>query len=473
MSVLRSRARARAVACAVLLLAVCAGDAALVRAQPRGPADIISGARRARDERDLQEAAERGAPAQPAQAAPPDDTAAAPAGDPHAGHAPTGEPDTVDRQPIATEREDASLPDGTIAVRVVDASGAPAAGADVSLGIMGADSKRSSRDAKTNAEGLATFSGLSGGERQAYRVNVPYQGARYSSTPFRLPIHGGYHVEVRRLPTTHDERLIVVYLGATSVELKDERLKIVQQVKLLNLGGTTYVFPEQGTLVKLPPGFIAVQTQESMTDQHVSEAKGEGLRVKGSLPPGDATLMWGFDLPVTGSEADFSIDVPWLIFAYRVITDAPPGMTLEVDGMPPPFVHADAGRRFLVTEVQRKVGDEPFRRLHIKLHGLPAPGPSRWIAAALALFAIGVGVFGTRRQDERGELDPSADFEARKSDLLARARELRDAHAAGDIGPEYHAQQMGELETELSELLFEQARYKSLAKRRAPAPSRA
>jgi hypothetical protein len=148
-----------------------------------------------------------------------------------------------------------------------------------------------------------------------------------------------------------------------------------------------------------------------------------------------------------------------LIFAYRVITDAPPGMTLEVDNMPPPFVHADAGRRFLVTEVQRKVGDEPFQRLHITMHGLPAPGAARWIASALALCAIGVGVFGARRRTAAEEADASADFEAQKQDLLERARSLRESHAAGEIGPEYHAQQISELETALAELLFEQEQH--------------
>ena len=442
------------VACAVLL----AGSAAAAQSGPRGPADVIGGARRARDAQDLEQATERGGPA-PAGTA----DGAEEAADPHAGASHPGLDEGPDQQPIATASEDPTLPDGTIVVRVVDPSGAPAVGADVSLGVMSSDSERSSRDAKTGGDGRATFAGLATGEKQAYRVNVPYQGAKYSSTPFRLPARGGYAVQIRRMPVTRDERMVVLYIGATSVELKDERLKIVQQAKLLNLGAATYVFPAEGTLVRLPKGFLAVQTQEVMTDQHVAEAPGEGLRVKGSLPPGEVTLMWGFDLPSSGSEADFTIEVPWLIFSYRVITDAPPGMTLEVEDMPAPIVHADAGRRFFVTEVQRKVGDEPFRRLHITLHGLPAPGPARWIAAVLALCVIAAGVLGGRRKDKRAPPDTRADFEAHKRELVERARALRASQQAGEIGPEYHAQQMSELETALAELLYEQAQHKSLS----------
>ena len=334
---------------------------------------------------------------------------------------------------------------------------------------MNSDSSRASRAAKTGLDGRATFAGLASGEKQAYRVNVPNQGAKYSSTPFRLPPKGGYAVQIRRLPVTRDERMVVLYMGATSVELKDDRIKVVQQAKLLNLGGATYVFPEAGTLMRLPKGFMAVQTQESMTDQHVTKAR-RGPAREGFAATGRSHDAVGVRPAATRFRNHFTIDVPWLIFAYRVITDAPPGMTLEVDGMPEPIVHSDAGRHFLVTEIQRKVGDEPFRRLHITLRGIPGPGPERWFAAALALFVIAAGVRNALRpKSARREPESASDFEARKRELLEHARELRALHDAGEIGPEYHMQQMTELESELAELLFEQAAHKGPA-RGVPAP---
>jgi hypothetical protein len=431
---------------------------ATAQANPRGPAEIISGTRQARDARDLERAGERSVSAGASAANPqgvPDAVPDADGDNPHAGL-----DEGAERPPIASERADGSLADGTIRVLVVDMHGKPVPNADVSIGIMASDSTHSTRETKTGADGIALVSGLAVGERQAYRVNVPYQGAKYSSTPFRLPPRGGYEVEIHRLPVTRDDRMVVLYLGATSIELKDDRLKIVQEAQLLNIGGETYAFPEEGTLVRLPKGFMAMQSQESMTDQHVAEAKGEGVRVRGSLPPGQATLLWGFDLPLAGSEASIALDIPWLTFAYRVISDAPPGMTLEVEGMPQASGHIDGGRRFLVTEMQRKVGEPPFHRLRITLRGMPGPGPARWIAAALALCAVLAGVVVARRRPDAARVGSVSDLDARQAELLARARAARALREAGESGPEYYSEQMLALTDDLAELLFEQAELK-------------
>lgn len=380
--------------------------------------------------------------------------------------------DPQERAPIASERADPSLPNNSIRVHVRDASGAPVAGAEVSLGIMSSDNTHTTQDARTGADGTTLITGLTGGERKAYRVNVPYQGAKYSSNPFRLPLAGGYDVEIRRLPVTRDERMVVLYLGATSIELKDDRIKFVQEAELLNLGGSTYVFPDAGTLVPLPKGFLAVQTQESMTDQHVVEAKGEGVRIHGSLPPGEATLLWGFDLPLEGTEAHVAFEMPWITFSYRVISDAPSGMALVVEGMPPPIVHTDSGRRFLVTEMRRQIGEAPFKHLQIALHGIPGPGAARWVAAVLALLVVAGGVWLARRDHPAGapqQLE-AADFDAKKNELLETARDLRLQHEAGETGPEYHREQMQALTDELATLLFEQA---ETSKAKRPAKSRA
>jgi hypothetical protein len=438
---------------------------------PHGPAEVMGQARQARDARDMQQAGQRGAGVQNPHTTPAD----APPANPHTGiadaqegaeanpHAGLAEP--AERPPLATERADSSLPDGTIRVRVREANGAPAVAAEVTLGIMASDSTHTTRSARTSANGIVELTGLASGERQAYRVNVPYQGAKYSSTPFRLPQRGGYEVEIRRLPVTRDDRMVVLYLGATSIELKDDRIKIVQEAQLLNIGAETYVFPESGTLVRLPQGFTAVQTQESMGDQHAVEAPHEGLRLHGSLPPGEATMLWGFDLPLAGSQASFGIDLPWVTFAYRVLSDAPSGMTLQVDGMPEPQLHTDAGRRFLVTETQRKVGDPPFRRLQISLRGMPGPGPERWIAAALAMLVLFSGVTLARRGQRADVAVASTDIDARRAELIERARQLHTLRETGEIGPEYHGEQWSALTDDLAALLFEQAELK-----RAPKP---
>lgn len=472
----RNRGRLRRIACVASLLLAPAALSAQDAPPPTGPAQIIGGAMRDRATRELNDAAQRGSSAQPAAPAP---TAETPlSGNGHVeppSNGPAAPPPAMQPQaapppghgammgeneppPIANESPDPSLPTGTVQVRVIDPQGRPAANALVSLGVMQSDGGRSSKDGKAGADGVATFDQLPGGEKQAYRVNVPYKGAKYSSNPFRLPPRGGYRVEIRQLPVTTDSRLVVLYLGATSLELKDDRIKVVQQVRLLNLGGATYVFPEKGTLVPFPKGFMAVQTEQVMTDQHVAESKDEGVRVKGSLPPGEATLLWGFDLPLTGTEANFTIGLPWLTFAYRVISDAPPGMTLDVAGFPEPMLHDEDGRRLMLTEVQLKVGDKRLEQLHVSLRGIPGPGPARWIAAAAALLLLIGGVTLANRPSARGSRDQrrtrGAEIEGRKAELLARARELQEQRSKDEIGPQYHAEQLELVRDELAALLL-------------------
>lgn len=471
------------------------GQSAAPQDPPKGPADIIGRSGRARAARELEQAGTRGASQQQSAPAPDPNAAAeppsAPAQDPPAASAATRDPHAAAQNqnphpgtatgdsppPVASERVDTGLPAGTIRVRVRDPDGSLARDAEVSVGIMLADGTRESKDARTDAVGIATFSGLTTGERQAYRVNVPYQGAKYSSNPFRLPPRGGYDVEIRRLETTRDPKLIVLYVGATSVELKDDRIHVVQQSRLLNLTDKAYVFPEEGALVRLPDGFKAVQVQETMTDQRVVESE-EGLRVRGSILPGEVTLLWGFDLPLSGTEARFAIDLPWLTFAYRVIADAPEGLSLSVEDMPAPILHADAGRRFLITEVQRKIGDPPFQRLDIALDGIPGPGPGRFIASALALALVIGGVALARRPaPAHTAVSAGTDFEARKQALLDSARQLDALRAAGEIGPQYHEEQMSSIADELAALLFDHAESQSAqapaqdAAQRAPASS--
>lgn len=473
--------------------------AAPAEAPPRGPADLINRAREQARKRSLTDApatrpgdvgsGPAPTPPTPEGAAPNAAASQAPKADAPAGHAPPDEPgagaatapgasdphagvatDAPDPhagavanamnphgmpRPISVEQDNPALPAGTLRVRVVDGDDRPVTGADVRIGILGSEGARTEKTARTDAEGHATFAELAVGERQAYRVTVPHQGARYGSMPFRLPPRGGIDVVVRRLPVTHDDAHVVLYLGATSIELKDERLSIVQQARLVNLDTHTYVFPEGGRLVRLPTGFTAFQVQDSMGDQRVRQSAGEGLRVEGSIPPGEATLLWGFDLPIHGSEMRFTLEVPWRAFAYRVIADAAPGLTLSVDPMPEPWLHEDGGKRFFVTELQRKVGEPPLSRVRIALMGIPGPGPWRWIAAALALVVLVAGaVLARRRAPDRAARTASAD--ARRREILARAVELEALRRAGEIGPEHHAEQSAMLVDALAAVLAEE-----------------
>lgn len=399
-------------------------------------------------------------PAAPGEASPSPGAgeAKAPVGtDPHAGQA--GAPPLARRQ-IATATPNPALPTGTIRVRVLDSvSEQPVSGAKIQLGTMTRENTRSTKDATASAAGEYTFEKLAAGDGQAYRVNVLHQGAKYSSTPFRLPPEHGYDVTIRQLPTTQDPREIVLYVGATSIELRDERLKIVQQARLVNIGSKTYVFPDGGQLVKLPPTYTAFQTEEVMSDQQLRDSAGQGFRVSGSIPPGEVTLTWGFDIPYDSSEVRLAFELPWTTFAYRVLADAAPGMSLAVAEMPPPQLHEEEGRRFWVSEVMRRVGETPLKVVNIHVTGLPGPGPLRIIATVAAVLVLLAGAMIARRPPPVPTTAPTAfAFEERKAALVRRAAALRAERDRGEIGPEFFAEQIAEIEEQLAALLYEESR---------------
>lgn len=415
---------------------------------PSGPAQIIQRAGEARAQAQLEQSPAQTAPA-PEQAAPSRPVAGH---DPHAGVA--GAP-PVERLPMNSAVESPELRAGTIRVRVLDGEDRPVSQARVQLGVMQGMGGRTTIDGTTDNAGIAMFGGLAVGDGQAYRVNVLHEGAKYSSNPFRLPPTQGYDVMVRRLATTRELNEVVLYIGATSIELHDERLKIVQQARLVNVGARTYVFPEGGQVIELPSGFLAFQAQESMTDQHVTAIEGKGLRIEGSLAPGQATLTWGFDLPRDGTEATFSIPIPWRTYAYRVLADAAQGMTLEVEGMPAPQLVEQEGHRLLVTEVQAQPDQPMLSRVTVHMAGIPGPGMSRWVALGLGLIALLAG-FGVALQKADDTATVAGDTD-RKRELAAAIAQLDAERSKGEVGPEFHRDERARLIDELAAALRDES----------------
>jgi len=406
----------------------------------------------------------------PPSEAPPE-AGEATAEDPHAGHghaegahgtsAHGGSMDAVISRAfgdpvVAVAGPTQTLPPGSIRITVTLPNGQPLPNSEVALGIMRQGGDRERTPGQTDASGVLTYANLPTGQGQAYRVNVPYQGATYSSTPFQLPVDAGYDVRVEARPVTREDRSLLLVLGQTMVELRDTRFHIIQQARISNLGEPTYVFPEDGMHIDLPEGFTAFQTQAVMTDQRVEEVSGEGLRIRGSLPTGQVTLTWAFDLPVTGSEMVIPIENPFHTFQYRVLSTAQREMHLEVEGMPPAMRFEDQGRSLYGTEMQRSPEDSPFSEIRIRMLAIPGPGPARWIGSGVALaFAIGALLMLMRRGWNDGGKRSLAE---RKAQILLDVKTLEAEFAKGEIGEGYRRTQKAQLVRELSRILYQEER---------------
>ena len=239
---------------------------------------------------------------------------------------------------LVTSNVDEALAEGTIQVQVLDSSAAPVAKQAVRLGIMEQSGGRESKACLTDEEGTCSFEELVTDSQHSYRVNVPYDGARYSSKPFRLDPAKGQRVRVVRLETTTDNRRVLQVLGRTMIEFRDDRAHITQDARLTNLGETTYVFPEGGLQIRLPDGFKAFEAMAVMTNQQLT-ATDDGLQITGSIPPGRINLMWTYDVPVSGTSMTVDQAVPFATMEYQVVSDHVDGMSLEVEGFQVAAVH--------------------------------------------------------------------------------------------------------------------------------------
>lgn len=431
---------------------------------PKGPAEIMNRANAGRERGDVQRAAETGA-----QAA--EQSATGAATTPH-DHAHAGrDPHSVLAEPeLPTAEPKPGSPAGTIDVLVLSPGGAPQANTEIVLGVMASMGGRTEQRGKTDASGHYTFRGLSVGSQQAYRVNVLFEGAKFSSTPFRLPDDSGYAVRVPLKTTTQDIALMFQVIGQTAVELRDDRLHVTQQARLANAGEKVIVFPKDGLQVPLPEGFTAFQAQEVMTDQKSDEVAGQGFRIRGSLPPGSVTLAWSYDLKRDGESAKIPVNQPWRTYTYRIVTEAPPGMRLKVTDFPEPERIKDENRELFFTQIQRRPTEPQLGAFTIKLDGIPGPGPGRWIAAVLALLAVAYGlVRAFKRADDAS--DRRAALARRRAELIALAKATESEHERGEIGPQFRAERLNEIMTELALVLRDEEQLARGTKSAAPQPA--
>src|SRR5262249_2461990 len=158
---------------------------------------------------------------------------------------------------------------GTIQVKLVNETGEPLGSADVTLGVqfqkISEGEQHSERHAKTNAEGLAEFSGLTVGSDFSYRVSSKNGPAEYSSEPIQLKPEAGVLSLLHVYPVTRSiEEASVGSRGFVYVETRDDVFQFEVLFRYFNMGGITWV-PENARM-KLPDGFKAFKAGDSMED---------------------------------------------------------------------------------------------------------------------------------------------------------------------------------------------------------------
>jgi len=375
--------------------------------------------------------------AAPAPAPAPTATAAAapamPAGHPavagseQAPAAQEPEPDTV--------VSNSSIPSGMIQVKLVNESGQPLPNADVKLGVqfqkISEGEQHSEKFAKTDAQGLAHFSGLTPGSDFSYRVSTKNGPAEYSSEPIQLKAESGAAALLHVYPVTRNiEEASIGSRGFVYVETRDDVFQFEVLFRYFNMGNVTWV--PQDARMRLPEGAKAFKAGDSMEDARFEEDLGHGVKLAGTFGPGQRNVSFRFQVPRhEESSASFRFGLPPHTAEIRFIAEAAPSMQLDIDDFEKPQTDVNQnGQRVVVTRHVAKRGEPPLKTFTAQLSGIPTPGNGRWIAVlvALGLAALGAGmlrgIFGESAQVDLQERDAERAHRVLLDELvdLTRAR---------------------------------------------------
>lgn len=402
----------------------------------------------------------------PGMGAPEDGNPHGPAGgDPHA-HGANGAVDPNAVPPDVSEA-DPKLPNGSIAISLVDAAGKPLPGLAVTLGIIeNTIAKGESRKhvmANAGPDGVAHFTGLTAGSSFAYRVSVQQEGATFALMPFRLPDQGGQRGVLHVLPVTNSlETALVVVQTGLYFELKDDRIQFEQAFAFYNFGKTAWV-PKDLDVV-LPEGFTAFSTQQAMSDVGVDPTP-KGYRLRGTFTPGRHDVQFRFQLPYDADPSlRFSVGLPPHVALARVVSGTGGSTRLEVEGFPAATEQTDPqGQRARITEKEARREDPPLSVLKVSVLDIPEPGfPRRvvqtlvWGLGAFLLLAAlyllvrallaagdgaasdtGLGALSPKERKARATRDRAA--------LLEELEGLERAKQSGELGPKTYAKAREEL----------------------------
>ncbi len=344
-----------------------------------------------------------------------------------------------------TDRDDPSLPTGTVIVEVVNADGLPQAGVTVTLGSVqqsvAKGESRSRVQATTNEKGQALFENQSAGQSVAYRPSAMFSNRSFSAMPFRMPPTGGHRSALRVFQTSGNiEDTDIRMLAAYSVTIQEDRLAIEQFIRVFNLGKVAWVAGD--SVARLPAGYVAFSREQSMMEAQIEEVQGQGYRILGMIKPGTVDFNFRYHVPLSGAERErLDLGLPPNVAHAIVEFEAGKGMGLLAAGFSEAQrVMGIQQRPVLRAERQFAKGDGSSSTLEIQITGLPTPGLTRWVAVGLALALVLLAITLGRNATGTAALQAlRADLGHARDALLTDLEALDSGKHSKDIGPKASA----------------------------------
>lgn len=356
----------------------------------------------------------------------------------------------------------ADLPTGTVTVRVVrEALVNNIVGQDVEITAGG-----TSRAAKTDDQGRATFEGLPGGA--AGRARTTVAGEELVSEPFTIPTAGGLRVilvaglaEAAKQKAAQEAAAAkappvkgtVSFSPNTRVlmEFRDDALQVFYVLEILNTADAP-VDIGGPLILDLPTGAAGATPLEGSSPS--ASVSGDRLTVTGPFAPGTTPVQLGYRLLYNRSNMTVEQRWPAPLEQLTVALEKVGAVTMTS----PQFstvgeVNAESGTPFLLASGPAIPAGGT---LSVELVNLPIHSPTpRYVALGLALAIIGVGAWFAFTSQTRGP-DTRRRLLARRDKLLAELAGLEERRlrkGALDAAQEARRQRIvGELEQIYGEL---------------------
>ncbi len=276
------------------------------------------------------------------------------------------------------------LPSGTLRVTLLDEREQPLPNRDVVLRVLhnsvAEGNRRTERHGTTDASGTVLFDALAAETAFSYVVQSAGDATTYASDPFEMNPARGKAVVLHVLPSTPDiDQTMSAGRLLLYLEPKDDVIQAEVLLEYVNIGKMAWV--PSNVSIPMPAGWKAFKTEESGSTLTV-ENVGDQVFLRGSLPPGNRSVSFRFQVPRPDSpSARVELGTPPRLAELQVMAEAPGDGGLSVAGFPP------AERRPMNDErkvwfTHRTLSAESGQpvTLSAELSGLPVRGPGRWVA---------------------------------------------------------------------------------------------
>jgi len=347
---------------------------------------------------------------------------------------------------------DASLPVGTLDVRLRDENEAPIANHPIVLGMVNKQGSVDVKRATSDAAGQARFTGLPTGKQTGYAAVIDWRGLRLNTAPFAMPESGGAVAVIRALARTADPSVLTIGAGGRIVlQMHEDALNILELLPLENTSDKMFD-PGPGAFeIPLPAEFVGAQAAGE-NERKLEVRQNHGIAVHGAIVPKKMQLatpdaekeqevVFGFVLPYHGDTHVFSQPAPNGIGQLALIIDQKlEGLSASGPGVGERREQTFGGRKYWAIPI---AAAPRGGTLTFTLTGLPSHDTvGSWVAGILALaLVIGAFVFGRRPQSGAGSKHRTAAEERerlvdRRESLFSELVSLeRTARAAGTPAP--------------------------------------